>query len=147
MKQESYTFTKEEGDTTYEFVSNGPKGKIRKTIVYQQVSDQGDTYNLAFGDLNEKTRTIDDLTTSNNSDTQKVLVTVAKTLLDFMNDHPNAVIFATGSTPSRTRLYQMGISKFYDEIQDKFNIEGYSNSTWRPFKRGKNYEAFLLNHK
>ncbi|MNL12469.1 hypothetical protein D3C87_1333370 [compost metagenome] len=147
MQQESYNFTKEEGDATYEFVSAGPKGKIRKTIIYQQIPGRTNTYNLAFGDLDEKNRTINDLTTSNNSDTQKVLVTVAKTLLDFMNNRLNAIVFATGSTPSRTRLYQMGISQFYDEIHLKFNVKGYYNHSWQPFERGRNYQAFLLKHK
>jgi TRAP-type uncharacterized transport system substrate-binding protein len=73
-----------------------------------------------------------------------VLATVAATVIDFMEDHPDAIIIATGSTLSRTRLYQMGIAKVSDEINQGFEIQGYINNSWQPFQKGVNYSAFLL---
>jgi len=51
---------------------------------------------------------------------------------------------AKGSTPSRTRLYQMGISEFWDEIQGIFEVKGYHGNNWEAFRKGKNYEAFFI---
>ena len=31
-------------------------------------------------------------------------------------------VYATGSTKTRTRLYQMGIAKYFDEVSDNFKI-------------------------
>jgi hypothetical protein len=61
-----------------------------------------------------------------------------------MVDHPEAILFAEGSTKSRTRLYQMGISKISDDFFEMFEIEGLIDGGWEPFQKGKNYESFLL---
>ncbi len=67
-------------------------------------------YNLAFGDFDEETNSINDISITNNGDSTKVLATVASTVYAFIEKHPNAWIFATGSTIVRTRLYRMGIT-------------------------------------
>lgn len=53
------------------------------------------------------------MTISNNHDTKKVLSTVARAVLDFLEQNPQAIVMARGSTPSRTRLYQMGTAEFW----------------------------------
>ena len=65
-------------------------------------------------------RGLDDLAISNNGDTEKVLGTVVAALYAFFDRHPGAIVYATGSTPGRTRLYRMGITKFYEEIKNDF---------------------------
>lgn len=55
---------------------------------------------------------------TNNEDRQKVLATVADTVVDFLNNHRQAAIFAKGSTASRTRLYQMNILAYWKEITE-----------------------------
>jgi uncharacterized protein DUF6934 len=67
-------------------------------------------FNLGFGDLNKATGKIDDLAVTDNQDRKKVLATVAATLLEFTRQFPDAAVYATGSTPARTRLYQIGIT-------------------------------------
>lgn len=71
--------------------------------------------------------------------------------MDFMKIRPEAVIIAKGITPIKTRLYQMGINQNLQEISQLFDIEGYHEENWEPFRSGKNYEAFNLkarkNHK
>jgi hypothetical protein len=62
------------------------------------------------------------LSISNNGDSPKVLATVASTVYAFLERYPDAYVFATGSTNSRTRLYRMGISANYLEIRKDFNI-------------------------
>src|SRR5690349_17933859 len=124
MNQERYTFIKVPEIYYYEFFSEGPKGKIKKVVRYRLIEDAYPIYNLGFGDWDEDTNDINDMTTTNNHDHQKVLLTVADTIINFIQIHPKAYIFIQGSTPSRTRLYQMGISRLWIEIQERFNIIG-----------------------
>jgi len=88
MNEEIYSFTKEPEIYYYEFFSEGPMGKIRKVVQFQQIPSRDEIYNLGFGDFNEELGEVDDLSVTNNQDTQKVLATVAGTVLDFMKQHP-----------------------------------------------------------
>lgn len=88
------------------------KGAIRKLIEFQATTDP-DVYNLAFGDKDPLTDDINDLAVTNNGDTEKVLATVIAALYVFFDNYPAAYVYATGSTETRTRLYRMGITKFY----------------------------------
>jgi len=65
--------------------------------------------NLTFGDWKEDINWIDDQIITDNKDRRKVLATVAAIVVTFMEENPNAIVFATGRTPARTRLYRMGI--------------------------------------
>jgi hypothetical protein len=129
----------------YEFLSEGPNGIIKKIVNYRVISDN--LFNLAFGDWDETEQRINYLVRTNNHDRDKVLVTVASTVVDFMKHHPDASLFAKGSTPGRTRLYQIGISDCWDEIGRFFEIEGFYKGYWEPFEKGKNYQAFTLEAK
>ena len=86
-----------------------PEWEHKKIVEYSATGTEN-VYNLAFGDLDEITNTINDLSITNNGDSLKVLATVASTVYAFMEKHPNAWIVATGSTKVRTRLYRMGIT-------------------------------------
>jgi hypothetical protein len=147
MQEESYSFKRSLDVYQYEFFSEGPKGRIRKMIHFQCIDDIGEVYNLAFGDWSEENANINDYVKSNNGDRQKVLVTVSLAVLDFMESYPTAMVVAQGSTTSRTRLYQMAIRAFWNEISERFHVRGYINNQWESFKPKCNYEAFLLEHK
>lgn len=129
----------------YTFISEGPKGKIAKGIFYTPIGEN--LYNLGFGDLNEDFSDLSDSNRSNNGDRDKVLTTVAFTALNFTSNFPDAVIFIEGSTPARTRLYQMGIAANLVEINDNFVIQGFADDLWEVFQAGRNYEAFLVSRK
>ncbi|HEY9005887.1 DUF6934 family protein [Ohtaekwangia sp.] len=146
MHLDRYSFITERNHINYVFTSEGQNGKIRKAIVFILIDPKGKIYNLAFGDYNEETDQIDDLSISNNQDRDKILATVGAAVLDFSQKHPLATIIAIGSTASRTRLYRMGITKYLDEISDTFEIEGFINK-WQPFKKGCNYQAFSVKRK
>lgn len=109
MKLERYELKSGEKLEVFEFVSVGKKGRIYKMVQYSKTNYKG-VYNLAFGDKNTMTGELDDMSISNNGDSEKVLATVVATLYAFFDSHPDAYVYATGSTESRTRLYQMGIS-------------------------------------
>ncbi|MBX3252788.1 MAG: hypothetical protein KF862_01505 [Chitinophagaceae bacterium] len=132
--------------SSYEFISEGHKGLIPKRIQFTLVNHQG-VYNLAFGDKDPVTGEIDDHTISNNGDSEKVLSTVVSAVFAFLDQHPDAWIYASGSTATRTRLYQMGISRFLDDISENLDIYGQIGDQWYPFERNKPYEAFLTKRK
>lgn len=127
---------------TYEFLSIGPRGTIKKIVNYTEI--QEGVYNLGFGDWNEIDKEVKDNIRSNNADRDKVLTTVASTVVDFMKFHPEATIVAQGETLAKSRLYQMGINSNWREINELFQIQGFRNGAWESFEKGKNYEIFAL---
>jgi hypothetical protein len=143
MKLEKYELKSGEQLEVFEFVSVGIKGKIPKIVQYT-LTNYKDLYNLGFGDMNIETGEIDDIVISNNGDSEKVLATVVATLYAFIDKHQSAMIYATGSTKSRTRLYRMGITKYLDEIKEDFDIFGELETGWEEFRKDVEYEAFLV---
>ena len=127
----------------FEFLSQGPKGRIPKLIKFSETHLK-DFYNLAFGDKDIETGEIDDLTISNNGDSEKVLATVVSAVYAFTDKNRNAWVYATGSTQSRTRLYKRGISKYYEEAVNDFEIYGLFENEWIDFNPNTDFEAFLI---
>jgi len=145
MNLERYALTAIESRESYEFLSEGPRGTIKKVIWYQEV--EPGFYNLAFGDWDEENKQINDVIRSNNADRDKILATVAGSVVLFMREHPDAILVAMGQTPAKTRLYQMGLSQHWEEVSDLFDISGYRTNGWESFNPGQNYEAFSLQMK
>lgn len=145
MNRDSYPVVSDKKHLVYEFLSEGPKGTIRKTIYFKQLSEN--QFNLGFGDWNESLQKMDDRARSNNDDRDKVIATVAITILDFLKYYPRALIIAKGSTAARTRLYQMGIVANWHEISKILEVEGLTNKGWEPFEKNKNYQAFFVRAK
>lgn len=144
MDLEQYPFVFSNDHRRYTFYSEGPKGRIEKTVsfyrfptLYQKI------FNLGFGDWDSNKQRIDDLAISNNSDLEKILATIAATAIDFLQQNPDALIFAEGATASRTRLYQIKISVHWSEICKVLDIYSRIDDQWMPFQKGTNYEAFL----
>jgi hypothetical protein len=146
MRLEQYESTANKRQTTFKFISQGPNGKILKGVEYSKKKLLGfkNVYNLAFGDINLISRQIDDLAITNNQDREKVLATVANTVIIFTKHRPKAHIYIVGSTEARTRLYQMAISKYFDELSEIFEIKGYSNTKWHSFNKNTNFTDFLI---
>ncbi len=145
MKHSTYPVRADDQQHLYDFFSEGPQGSIKKTVIYSQIMEN--FFNVAFGDWNEDLKNLDDSTRTNNGDRDKVLASVASTALHFTDKFPRSSIFTEGSTPARTRLYQMGIADNLEEISENFVIQGYREQQWEPFSRGRNYEAFLIKRK
>lgn len=111
MKSERYQLSASNSLMTFEFVSEGPNGKIVKRVQYSETQLE-EIYNLGFGDVNKITQEIDDTVKSNNKDSEKVLTTVASTVYAFTDKYPQAQVYAQGSNKVRTRLYRRGITKY-----------------------------------
>lgn len=148
MEIRGYDFKMSEYLWSYEFFSEGPKGKIKKVVQFTPYFTDGRTcINLGFGDWDDEKKLFDDLIITDNKDSSKVLITVAQAVLEFTNTFPDALVYVKGSTPSRTRLYQIGITKNWIEISALFTVLGYSNNKWQLFLKNVNYEAFMINRK
>ena len=132
---------------TFAFDSVGPRGTVHKVVRYAEINIRN-FYNLGFGDQDELTGFLNDLTVTHNNDSRKVLATVAATLYAFTDNHPDATIIATGSTAARTRLYQMGIAGSLEEIKQDFEVLGLNaDIEWEPFRKNITYGAFLVRRK
>ncbi len=146
MSFEQYDLKADDIFMSFEFVSEGPKGKIVKWIQYMPMGEEG-IFNLAFGDKNFDTGEIDDTIVTDNKDREKVLATVVASVFTFTTYYPHAWVYIEGSTESRTRLYRMAISIYFEEMAPYFRIFGYLDKDWVTFKKEQNYTAFLIKRK
>ena len=95
MKYDKYQLKSGNKLLLFEFISVGPKGRIKKIVQYSETNLK-DYYNLGFGDKDEKTGQISDVVITNNGDSQVVLATVASTVYAFTDKNPDAWIYARG---------------------------------------------------
>jgi len=146
MKLDKYELNAGSNFVVFEFISEGPQGAIKKLIQFTETT-YIDVYNLAFGDEDAKTGNINDLAISNNGDSEKVLATVVAAVIAFTEKHPDAWVYARGSTQSRTRLYRMGIAKYLSEISNEFEVYGQIQNEWEIFQLNVEYDAFLTQRK
>jgi hypothetical protein len=73
-----------------------------------------------------------------------VLGTVIEILFDFLERNSQKTVIFTGSSSSRNRLYRIIIAKFYSELKDKFQIQGFIDDEITPFELNKNFTGFLI---
>jgi hypothetical protein len=146
MKLPRYELKAEKSLMVFEFTSEGPKGQIPKLIKFSETTLKG-FYNLAFGDKNLETGEIDDTVVSNNGDSEQVLATVVSAVYSFTEQENEAWVYATGSTKSRTRLYRMGITKYFDEVKQDFLVFGLRDGEWEDFTKEIDYTAFVVRRK
>jgi hypothetical protein len=146
MKLPKYELTTEKSLNVYEFLSEGPKGKIPKLIKFSETTLKG-FFNLAFGDKNIETGEIDDKVVSNNGDSEQVLATVVSAVFAFTDLNKNSWVYATGSNKARTRLYRMGVNKYLDEVEKDFLVFGMLNGEWEKFEKETDYTAFVVRRK
>ncbi|MCE7063270.1 DUF6934 family protein [Dyadobacter sp. CY343] len=141
----------------FQFFSTGPKGIFELHVHFQQIGER--IFNLAFGVWDQTTETVDDSYNLRNQDTDIILATVGRIALDFLDEYCPCDVFAVGSTPGRTRKYQMGISHHISNLTEKYRVLGFLASTedvfdyldskesWREIEQGVNYKAFLITSK
>ena len=147
MRYEKYDVEIGKTSMIFEFVSEGPKGFIRKRIEYR-VTKRKNIFILSFGDLDVETDDFDDEVISDNNDSMKVLSTVASTIYIFTEKYPEAIIYAEGSNTARTRLYRIGISKNLEELKKEFDVFGFiENVGWLSYEKNKNYSSFFITRK
>lgn len=62
----------------------------------------------------------------------------------FCYRRPEAWVFAMGSTPARTRLYQIGLNRFYTQVVEDFDLYGFQGTEWLSFQPNASYDAFVV---
>ena len=143
MEDKAYSSISTEDKLYFEFESVSDSKRIRKAIEYIKIRQYPSIYSLSMGDIKED-GSIDLYVVSNNNDTQKVFFTIFQTMLVFFDEYPDSKILFYGSTPNRTRLYQIQISKFLSEVEHFFQIWGIVDGIQERFVKNKNYQAFLI---
>jgi len=147
MLDNRYQFESAPDLLTFEFESIGPVGTVTKAVHYTSTDTAG-VYNLGFGDIDPLTGYLDDSIVTNNHDSQKVLATVAYTLYLFTERYPDAIVLASGSTTTRTRLYRIGIANNLRDIEQDFDVLGLTDLIeWEPFRKNIDYLAFSVRRK
>lgn len=146
MRQyEAYLTTSNDENTRFQFQSVGKRGVFEKVIYFTPLTV--DTYNLSLVDYDSATGSYDDLSVTDNGDMPEIIVTVISTIHKFLNSNPDNKIYFEGSTPARTRLYQISISKIYDPVQSDLFISGLQGGRWYFFEPNVNFEGFLVEKK
>lgn len=113
------------------------KKSIKKLIQFRLVNSSLSIYNLALVDILPD-GDVSDLSISNNQDMPKVLATVFQAIDYFFEKHSTAKVLIQGSTKSRTRLYQIAISKYLAELEHKYSIWGFIDDHFEYFTKGNN---------
>lgn len=121
MELPKYQISTNEDQTVFKFVSDGPNGKITKIVLYQPMNEP-DLYNLAL----------------------VILATITETVYAFLYSRPTYTIHFKGSDSVRTRLYQMAISNYFDKLSEDFEIQGKLKNELLRFKKGVNFDAFII---
>ncbi|AMD85662.1 hypothetical protein SAMN05444369_104117 [Capnocytophaga haemolytica] len=143
MSYPRYTYKAGKYLTSFEFVSVGKRGSIKKVVGYAPMSNPR-IYNLGFGDWNEETQEVDD----SNGDMVKVLSTVVATMYEFTEVYPEIAVYATGSNETRTRLYRINIAKHLAILQQDFYVYGQnSDGSFETFEVNKEYIGFMVKRK
>lgn len=134
------------------FYSIGKNGEFELRLLITGL--KGDTdenvFNLVFGVWDRQQKIVDDTIETRNNDMQQILATVADKAVEFLRKYPLAALYAEGSTVVRTRLYQREIAKIIDDIPIELRIDGLIRKDdvgFIPFRKGINYDAFLLSIK
>jgi hypothetical protein len=145
MQYEAYPFVYNKENTRFKFQSKGKRGVFEKVVFITPISDE--MYNLALVDYNAATNEYSDQTITDNGDMPQVLATVLKTINSFLDTQPDKAIYFEGSSPARTRLYQIAIAKVYDYDESEFLIFGRKDEIWLAFEPNVSFEGFLIRKK
>lgn len=121
MKTAFYDFNIGADARRYTFTSVGPR-PVNKVVLYSE-TDFLNYYTLSLADV-EPDGQLNYLSARNNGDLERILATVAQTLLAFLAHYPAAHVAFAGSTPSRTRLYQIVLTRELQAASAKFVIFG-----------------------
>lgn len=75
---------------------------------------------------------------------ETVLATVFQTFNQFFKQYPDCQIIFMGSTPARTRLYQIAINRELKKALEMFEIKGFTGEKFEPLTVNKSYIAFVF---
>ncbi|MEI7584587.1 hypothetical protein [Runella sp.] len=85
-----------------------------------------------------------DKSITNNDDMEMVMATVIQIVLRFFEKYPSKMVYIEGSTPERTRLYRIIMSRELLEIEKVFTVYGLIGNNPELFVKNLNYDAFVI---
>lgn len=141
LKHNYYPFRATEDYLSFTFESVSEQRVVRKKAEFTVMSEN--VYNFGFGDVTDEGE-IDDLAVTDNKDTYMVFATLIQILLDFFKTHNNKFVYFTGSTQSRTRMYQIVLSKEKANWKDILIVYGMSDGEAVPFETDCKFDAFMI---
>jgi hypothetical protein len=141
MDQPKYQF-KRTNELHFDFISEGKKGAVLKRVSF--VEFEYGFFNMGLGDVDENTCEVTYLSITDNDDRDKVLATVAQIIDELFTLYPQHTIYFKGTSDSRTRLYQIAINHYFDELDSKFHVLGELEDKMTRFQRNTNYKSFLI---
>ena len=144
MTHPFYSFTSTDGTIRFDFISVGQK-IIPKTIIFDLIYESN-IFNLILADVLPNGE-IDIKTVSDNGDRNKILATVAQAIVLFFEQHSDAWVLFTGSTPARTRLYRIAIHLELHSVIDRFNVYGICEGQLERFQPNRPYDKFAFSRK
>ena len=145
MNQPFYDYTILDEYKRYDFISIG-EHIIKKTILFYK-TQHVEIYSLTLADVTEDNK-LDIYTVSDNGDMKKILATVLSAITTFLENYPNSKVVFSGSTPARTRLYQISITHELLNFESRFYIEGYTKeSGFVLFTKNKTYQGFAISNR
>jgi hypothetical protein len=127
MDIEKYEFLGGENPDTKQiayYFESVSEHKIIKKGVYFQPKSTAFEYNMALGDVNDKTGEPDFLVMSNNGDLTKIMATIFGIGIDFFKKYPNSIVYFLGNKTRKTKIYHWIISKHLTEISQYFEVYG-----------------------
>jgi len=92
-------------------------------IVDFEPSNRPNVFNLVLGHATP-TGDIDDMANTNNGDMMKILATVIKIIVDFLDYRPQATITFRGNTDIRMNLYGRIVKRYHLQYSSEYNIQG-----------------------
>lgn len=143
MQQEYYKYQYHTDSLWFEFLSVSNLKTVKKVVTYTPFQDSREIFNLGFADALPD-GSFSDTNVTNNDDMEKVFATIIRTILHFFEKYPDKMIYITGSTPVRTRLYRIIILRELSKIEDTFRVLGLSGSVPEVFQKNQNYQAFVI---
>lgn len=144
IEKPHYQFESSPDALVFEFESISDNKTIRKAVIYEEIKGYDNLFQLGFGDITLDGK-IDFIAVSKNKDRDKVLSTVAQTMLVFFDKYPDKMLYFRGSTNTRTRLYRSLISKFIEIIELNFKVVGLkSDGSPEEFIKNQDYTAFII---
>jgi len=147
MNSEFYFFSIDKDRIEYFFDSIGPKGIINKRVRFLQTNFKGFFF-LSFGDYNSETDEIDEYSVTNNDDTNKLIYTVVKIAIDFLQKNPLFFVQSSWRDELRLRLFNSWLNRNLCLMDSYLIIYGLigelNNEKWERFQKNHRYKAVLI---
>jgi hypothetical protein len=129
----------------FQFISEGPRGRIAKQIQFTLLFKPR-IYMLQLGDINEYGG-FDRSAISNNGDKNRILATVIQAIEVFTTRYPDRSIRIWSLSAERSRLFQIAISKNFQQLSTKFTVQTMAREGFLLFRKDIDKTDFVLNHK